>query len=129
MTEHPFAAVELRIGRALLRLALSLDRERAVLDGEIDGVTLQPGQLRLQDDGLVGGLVDVHRRQPGAVARDVLAATVVDAAPDAIHAVLHRGKLAHHVPLGAHGGYSLISICRGFASSRCGMRTVSTPSL
>src|SRR4029079_16410813 len=100
-----------------------------VLDREIDRVAFQPGELRLQDDLLVGGLVDVDRRQPRAGAGDALTATVVHGAPDPVHAVLHRGKLAHHVPLGAHARYSPTSICFGFASSRCGTRTVSTPSL
>ena len=123
-----FAAVIAILADTVVRAALATNRERVVLDGEVDVFTPQSRQLRLEDDLLGVGFVDVHRRHPGAAAGHIIA-PIAEIAPQPVHPVLHRRELAHQIPVRRHGGYSPTSICFGRASSRCGRRTVSTPSL
>src|SRR5688572_6373495 len=49
----------------LAELPLALQREHAVLEGDVDVLTLQVGELRLQHHLVRVGLVNVDRRHPG----------------------------------------------------------------
>src|SRR5688572_26654101 len=55
----------------VLELALALQRQRVVLEDDLDIFPLHVGKLRLQHELLLGVLEDVHGRHPPAVGQQI----------------------------------------------------------
>src|ERR671914_887225 len=99
------AVVALLVG-LMLGLALAGDRERALLDLDLDVLLAHAGQIGPQDE-VVAGLHEVHGRHPAphrlAIARR---RRVEDGVEEPIHLVLERAELAKRLP--AHDRHCLI---------------------
>src|SRR5439155_22061489 len=121
-----FAAVITILADTVVLAVLATNRERVVLDGEVDVFTPQSRQLRLEDDLLGVGFVDVHRRHPGAAAGHIIA-PIAEIAPHTVHPDLHRRVLGYPVPVPRLRTYSPSAIRFRRATFYIQLHAVSTP--
>src|SRR5215207_6570982 len=105
--------VELLLGGAMGEVALALDGQQAILQGDVQVVGLDPGQLDRDQVGVLA-LGDVQRRRPG---RGPIAALLLALQAERVgehrahlgHLVLRAAQVLERVPP-RHGGH-LVSLC------------------
>src|SRR3954470_11673337 len=96
--ERALHAVEALVAVLVLGLALAGDRERAVLELDVDVLLTHAGEIGAEDE-VLAGLDEVHRRHPPA--QDVPGAVrrrVEHRVEQAVHLALQRVDLAERLP-------------------------------
>src|SRR3990172_3944586 len=96
----PLHAKELLLAHFFLETSLTPKRDAILVDAELDVALFYFGELRLQDETLVG-LVEIHRRRPGSGRRKLSlgVASREGLVDDAVHPLLERQELTHRIPV------------------------------
>src|SRR2546423_238349 len=95
----PFDAAEVLLFLFLLELALAMDRERVVLDADINVFLVQARDFKLQGK-VVLVFVDVdRRREAGGGQRLLWAYGAISLANKTVHAVFYGGVFTVRIPV------------------------------